>query len=47
MEIEILDLNEKNGIWREFEYFMIPPLYGFAVIHVNSFESLVLGGKNG
>jgi len=44
MEIEIFDIETLQ--WYEFDYLMLPPLYGFATIRLNPFELITLGGKS-
>ena len=46
MEIEILNLVANNANWIEFDYFMVPPLYGFGLINNAERQCMIFGGKD-
>ena len=45
LEIEFLNLYEDNPSWVEYDFIMIPPLYGFTGISIDNYTYMILGGK--
>ena len=43
MEIELFDTEKLK--WEEYNFLMLPPVYGFATVSINPLEFIVLGGK--